>query len=37
MIKLKAPLKIAFCPKLSNARLVLVFNEAASYFFKELS
>jgi hypothetical protein len=37
MIKLKALLKTAFCPKLRSARLVLVFSEAASYFFKELS
>jgi len=37
MIKLRALLKIAFCPKLSSARLVLVFSEAASYFFKEQS
>lgn len=37
MIRLKAALKMACCPKLSPAKLVLVFREAASYFCKNLS
>lgn len=37
MIKLKAALKIACWPKLSNAKLVLVFKEASSYFFNASS
>lgn len=37
MIKLRAALKIACCPKFSAAKLVLVFKEAASYFFSEAS
>lgn len=35
IIRLKAVLNIAFCPKFSIAKLVFVFNEAASYFFND--
>lgn len=32
-----APLNIAFCPKFNNAKLVLVFNDASSYFLRASS
>lgn len=37
IIKLSAALNIAFCPKFSIARLVLVLSDAISYFFNDSS
>lgn len=37
IIKLRAALNIAFCPKFSIAKLVLVLSDAASYFFNDSS
>lgn len=37
IIAVNADEKIAFCPAFSAARLVAIFNEASSYFAKDLS
>ena len=37
MINASDPLNIAFCPKLSKAKLVVVFKDAFSYLSNEMS
>lgn len=37
IIRLRAELNMACCPKFRKAKLVLVFIEANSYFFREMS